>query len=68
MPWTPLQSTNLEAFDYDAEMRVLHIRFKGGRPYSYADVPPNVVEEFAAADSAGKFFAENIKERFRPFW
>ncbi len=65
MPWTPLQSSNLAAYDYDAEMRVLHIRFQGGRQYSYGDVPADVPEGLASAPSPGAYFTANIKNRYR---
>ena len=68
MPWTPLDSSNLEAYDYDREQGILHVKFRGGRTYSYRDVPADVAEGLGTAESAGRYFAEMIRERFRPFW
>lgn len=68
MPWSPLTSSNLEAFDYDAEMRVLHLRFRGGRLYSFGDVGKDVAEGLKTASSPGKFFQSNIKDQYRVVW
>jgi hypothetical protein len=62
--WTPVDSSNVSAFKYDASSRVFSIRFHSGRVYQFKDVPDNVVEEFSTADSKGKFFNANIKHNY----
>jgi KTSC domain len=62
--WTSVDSSNVSAFRYDAEQRLLQIKFHSGRIYGYKDVPENVVEEFASADSKGKFIHHNIKNNY----
>lgn len=42
----------------------LVIRFKNDKFYRYKDVPSNIFMDFASADSKGKYFATNIKDRF----
>jgi hypothetical protein len=62
--WTPVDSSNVSAFRYDASTKVLQIRFKSGRIYGYKDVPENVVQEFSTADSKGKFVNASIKHNY----
>ena len=62
--WTPLVSSNVQAFRYNAGKRVLQIRFVGGRVYSYKDVPENIAEGLATAESAGKYVHANIKHNY----
>lgn len=61
MDWTPLASSNLNAFRYDEDRRVLQIRFHSGRTYDYKDVPEDVVEGLKQASSPGAYFNSNIK-------
>ena len=44
---------------------LLTIHFRGGRVYSYVDVPQNVYSGLAAAYSAGRYFHYWIKKRYR---
>lgn len=62
--WTPVESSNISAFRYDAAKRVLQIQFHGGRVYGYADVPQNIVDEFASADSKGRYLNSAIKHSY----
>jgi hypothetical protein len=62
--WTPVSSSNIAAFRYESSDRVLQVKFTSGRIYGYKDVPENVVEEFASADSKGKFLNANIKHNY----
>ena len=59
--WTPLASSNLSAYRYDASDQTLQIRFHSGRSYSYADVPQSTVDGLAQAGSPGQYFNSNIK-------
>lgn len=57
----PIVSSNLEAAKYDESTRELIIRFKNGRAYKYPDVSPELYADLLAADSAGSFFATQIR-------
>lgn len=43
----------------------LHVEFKSGGTYHYADVPESIFHEMKAAPSAGKFLHANIKGKFQ---
>lgn len=45
--------------------RYLDIEFKGGKIYRYSDVPEVIYDEFMECDSKGKFFRENIRDRYK---
>ena len=61
----PLNSSNLQGYDYDPDTRLLKIRFVSGRTYSYADVPPDVADGLSSASSPGQYFNSAIKDQFR---
>ena len=65
MDWTPLASSNLSACSYDADERVLQIRFRSGRTYGYKDVPEEVADGLKQAGSPGAYFNSNIKGVFQ---
>ena len=65
MDWTPLASSNLSACSYDADERVLQIRFRSGRTYGYKDVPEDTYEGLKQADSPGSYFNSTIKNVFQ---
>ncbi len=62
--WHPLTSSNLSAYEYDPDRRLLRIRFRSGRTYQYDDVPSQVVLDLEAASSPGSFFSASIKNSF----
>lgn len=43
---------------------ILTVRMHNGKSYRYRDVPLPVYQDFAAAESAGKFFGAQIKGQF----
>jgi hypothetical protein len=61
MPWQNLNSTNLAAFDYDAENQLLSVQFSDGAEWRYHGVPQHVVDAFPNAESARKFLDAYIK-------
>lgn len=61
---TPL-SSNIEAIGHDAEKGELHVQFKGGKRYVYEDVPAELHDRMAAAESAGRFHYAHIKGKYR---
>ncbi len=59
-----MPSTVIRAFFYDADARLLTVRFTTGRAYRYADVPPEVVDAFRASRSKGAFFNTQIRDHY----
>jgi hypothetical protein len=57
-------SSALAGADYDPERKSLSITFKGGRSYTYNDVPPDVYEQLCSADSPGTFWRSEIKDAY----
>lgn len=57
------QSSNVQEFGYDAEARILAIRFKNGL-YHYKDVPPEIFEALGRAESVGKFVNGHVVGHF----
>ena len=65
MTETITTSSLIEKFSYDTDGKILHIHFRKGGHYGYADVTPEVFEEFRASDSHGKHFLTQIKNNYR---
>jgi len=61
MTETITTSSLIEKFSYDEEQQVLHIHFRRGGHYGYAEVTPEKFAEFREAESHGKFFLTEIK-------
>jgi hypothetical protein len=59
--YTPLTSSMLKGYHYDPAAKILTAQFHGGAPYAYAGVPQAKVDAMTAADSAGAYFAANIR-------
>lgn len=57
-------SSNIAAYGYDAEKRVLAIRFVSGDLWHYAGVSFELAEQLSIAESKGKFFYANLKGKF----
>lgn len=60
-----VESSDLRSVGYDAATSRLAIEFKSGGTYEYFDVPQQVFTGLLSADSKGKYFHANIRERFR---
>lgn len=56
-----VDSTSVEAIDYDETRQELHVRFLNARNYVYFDVPEAVFEEFLMASSKGRFLNSRVK-------
>jgi lysyl-tRNA synthetase class 2 len=61
-----IDSTAISEIDYDAERTKLLIRFRSGERYVYVGVPGEVCRSFLQADSKGRFFQSEIRDRY-PF-
>lgn len=60
-----MPSSVIRRFSYDEPHRRLRILFTSGEVYDYEAVPPEVVADFRAAGSKGRFFGPNIRDRYR---
>lgn len=56
-------SSCIKEITYDTETTVLKVTFYNGA-YYYKAVPENIFNAFITAPSFGKFFNENIKNRY----
>ena len=57
-------SSSIKSYEYDDDTMVLTIIFNAGSKYNYYSVDPSVMADFNSAESKGKFFASNIKDKF----
>jgi hypothetical protein len=64
MERTPVSSSNIAAIGYDSDSGVLEVEFTNGTVYSYSGVPTSEYDGFLNADSKGKYFNGNIKNRY----
>lgn len=60
----PVESSNIQAIGYDPDDRALHIKFKTGGHYRYADVPSSVHQAFIDAPSKGKHFSQQFAGKY----
>ena len=59
-----VESTAIHEIDYDAERAKLLVRFVSGERYVYVGVPGEVHRSFCDADSKGRFFQAEIRDRY----
>jgi hypothetical protein len=60
---TPARSSNLDGYIYLGG-KYLVVAFKSGAYYRYDEVPQDVADEFAAANSKGKYLNMYIKNAY----
>jgi len=58
------QSEALAAVGYDAEARVLRVRFRNGGLYDYLDVPPEVFALLTRAEHPWSIWQEHITSAY----
>ena len=59
-----VDSTAIQAIDYDEGRAKLLVRFISGERYVYVGVPGEVCRSFLDADSKGRFFQAEIRDRY----
>lgn len=59
-----VESSSISEIAYDKEKSILYVRFTNCRLYSYQDVPQDVYTCLFNAESIGRFFASQIKNKF----
>ncbi len=64
MERTPVTSSNICSVGHDPDNQTLEIEFNSGAVYQYASVPPDEYDGLFNADSKGKYFNANIKNRY----
>jgi hypothetical protein len=62
---TAVASTTLATVAYDDEGGILQLKFRSGAVYRYFGVPPEVHASLVRASSKGRYFNEEIRERFQ---
>lgn len=66
--WVEFESAVVASAGFDDREHVLEIVFLSGARYRYRLVSDRVWREFRAAPSAGRYFAEHIRDRFPTEW
>ena len=64
MERTPVTSTDIRTIGYEADSQTLEIEFNSSGVYQYSSVPSGEYDGIMAADSKGKYFHANIKNRY----
>jgi hypothetical protein len=65
MKRTSVSSSNIRSIGYDEASQTLEVEFKSSGIYQYSAVANNLFEQFIAAPSKGRYFDQNIREKFR---
>lgn len=60
----PVDSSAIASVGYDRETCVLEIEFVEGDVYQYFAVPRRVHRELLGADSMGRYFQSQIRDRY----
>jgi len=60
-----INSTNLKGASYDTETKTLSTTFNNGSIYEYYEVPWEVFTKLRTAESQGKYFTSNIKDKYK---
>ncbi|HIE11759.1 MAG TPA: KTSC domain-containing protein [Kiritimatiellae bacterium] len=63
--FVPVKSSVLDSVRYDATSQNLVIVFDNGDIYEYHGVPPSVYEGLMTAESKGRYFHENIRDKYQ---
>jgi hypothetical protein len=59
------QSSSLAQVAYDPRRLILHVEFRDGATYQYADVPVDTYHDLLQADSKGAYFNRCVRNIFR---
>ncbi len=65
MDWVPLVSSTVAKVRYEDGANTLDIQFQSGQVYRYFDVPRSVYDGLLRAESHGKYFNAEIKNKFK---
>ena len=59
-----VESSAIFRLNYDPGTATLFVVFVDGDLYAYFEAPPQVFDAFLAAESKGRFFADEIRGRY----
>jgi len=59
-----VESSAIQAVDYDPDHEKLFVRFQSGERYVYVGVPGEVCRSFLDAASKGRFFQAEIRDQY----
>lgn len=59
-----VESSAIRAIAYDRADHRLRVTFVSGQRYEYRDVPGEVHRAFVSAESKGRFFQAQIRDRY----
>lgn len=65
MEMIPVRSTAISAVGYDAASRRMSIRFRNGGTYTFCNVPENIFNGLLDARSIGRYYDDNIRDRYQ---
>jgi len=57
-------SSAIASVGYEPRSRILEVEFPSGNVYRYFDVPYSIYEDFRTADSKGRWFNQEVRDRF----
>ena len=60
----PVESSTLASVGYDETQYLLELEFRSGELYQYVGPPDYIYRELMTAESKGRFFNQNIRDRF----
>ena len=60
-----LKSSVIEGASYDPKTKVMTVKFRTGKSYSYAAVPQDIFDGLLKAESAGKYHTAHLKGKFK---
>lgn len=58
-------STNLKSVGFDPKTKTLEVEFIHGGVYRYYEVPAEIHSGLINAESKGKYFQTNVRQKFR---
>lgn len=64
MEMQEVKSSTIAHVGYDDETKVLTVRFRSGGVYVYADVSTEAHQALMSAESVGKHFQANIRDKY----
>lgn len=60
-----VESTNLKSVGFDPKTKILEVEFLHGGVYRYFEVPTATHDALMKAQSKGKYFQANVRNKFR---
>jgi len=60
-----VESSLVSAVAYDADTQILLVALRSGEVYEYADVAPDAHAALLEADSVGRHFTREVRDRYQ---